>query len=53
MVLRTERYFWDEKEVLLDIENKAQQQNERLFLYNQISMSASNYFSLDQKQKQN
>ena len=44
---RIERYFWDEKETLLDMENKAQQQNERLFLYHQILMSARNYFSLD------
>ena len=44
---RIERYFWDEKEILLDMENKAQQQNERLFLYHQILMSARNYFSLD------
>ena len=47
---RIERYFWDEKQVLLDIENKAQQRNERLFLYHQILMSAPNYFSFDQKQ---
>ena len=40
----------DEKEVLLDIENKLQQRNERLFLYHQILMSAPNYFSFDQKQ---
>ena len=27
------RYFWDEKENLLAIEKKAQELNERLFLY--------------------
>ena len=46
---RIERYFWNEKETLLDIENKSQKQNKRLFLYHQVSMSAPNYFLLDQK----
>ena len=36
---RIERYFWHGKEILLDIENKDQQQNERMFLYHQILMS--------------
>ena len=40
-----ERYFWNKKETLLDIENKAQQQNERLALYYQILMSAPNYLN--------
>ena len=30
---RIERYFWYEKENLLKTENKAQELNERLFLY--------------------
>ena len=47
---RIERYFWHGKETLLDIENKDQQQNERMFLYHQILMSALNYFLLDQKE---
>ena len=45
-----ERYFWNKKETLLDIKNKARQQNERLALYYQILMSAPNYFLLDQKE---
>ena len=40
MAQRIERYFWHEKETLLDRENKALQQNETLFLYFQILMSA-------------
>ena len=47
---RTERYFWHEKETLLNIENKTQQQNKRLFLYHQILMNAADYFLLDQKE---
>lgn len=30
MVQRIEKYFWDQKEVLFDLENKAEKQNERL-----------------------
>ena len=47
---RIERYFWHEKETLLDIENKVQQQNERLSLYHQTLMSAPTYFLLNQKE---
>ena len=36
---RIERYFWEEKESLLEIENRAQEFEERLFLYHQILMS--------------
>ena len=46
---RIETYFWDEKEVLLNIKNKAQKQHERL-LYHQILKSTPNYFLLDKKQ---
>ena len=48
---RIERYFWYEKEVLLDIENKAQEQHGRLFLYHQIFTSEPNYFLLEQGYK--
>ena len=47
---RTETYFWDEKEVLLNIKNKAQKHHERLLLYYQILKSTPNYFLLDKKQ---
>ena len=47
---RIEKYFWHEKETLLNIENKTQQQNKRLFLYHQILMSGPDYFLLDQKE---
>ena len=47
---RIETYFWDEKEVLLNIKNKAQKQHERLLLYHQILTSMPNYFLLDKKQ---
>lgn len=47
---RIERYIRDENEVLLDTENKAQKQNERLFLYHEILMNTPNYLSLYQKE---
>ena len=48
---RIETYFWDEKENLLAIENKAQQLNERLLLYQQILTSELQCFLLNQKKK--
>ena len=45
-----ERSFSDEKEILLAIENKLQEQNERLFLYRQILTSELQCFLLDQKE---
>ena len=47
---RIERYFWNEKENLLNTENKAQKLNERLFLYYQILMSEPHMFLLNQKE---
>ena len=44
---RIERYFWDEKENLLAIENKAQELNKRLFLYRQILTRKPQCFLLD------
>ena len=41
---RIEKYFWDEKENLLDIENKVQELNKRLFLYWQILTSEPHFF---------
>ena len=48
---KIEKYFWDEKEVLLQKENKAQEQSKRLLLYRNILTSTPNYFPLDQKEK--
>ena len=39
-----EKYFWDEKENLLDIENKVQELNKRLFVYWQILTSEPHFF---------
>ena len=39
-----EKYFRDEKENLLDIENKVQELNKRLFLYWQILTSEPHFF---------
>ena len=47
---RIEKYFWDEKELLLEKENKSQKQNKRLSLYHQILTNAPNYFLLDKKE---
>ena len=47
---RIERYFWHEKENLLKIETKAQELNERLFLYHQVLMNEPQIFSLNQKE---
>ena len=48
---RIKTYFWDEKENFLAIENKAQQLNERLLLYQQILTSELQCFLLNQKKK--
>ena len=47
---RIERYFGHEKENLLKIENKAQELNERLFLYHQVLMNEPLIFSLNRKE---
>ena len=44
------RYFWDKKEQLLEKENKAQKQNKRLSIYDEILTNAVDYFLLDQKE---
>ena len=46
---RIERYFWDEKENLLVIENKAL--NKRLFLYRKILTSEPQCFFIKSKRK--
>ena len=48
---KIEKYFWDDKEVLPQKENKAQEQSKRLLLYRNILTSTPNYFPLDQKEK--
>ena len=47
---RIERDFWDEKENLLAIENKAQELNERLFLYWEILTCEPQCFLLNLKE---
>ena len=48
---RIERYFWKEKEKLLDIENRTQQLDEILNLYRQILSSVLQYLLLDPEDK--
>ena len=48
---RIKRYFWEEKETLLRIENAAQESNARLFLYHQVLMNEPKIFCLNQKDK--
>ena len=45
---KTEKSFWDEKQVLLQKENKVPEQNKR---YHNILTIVSNYFPLNQKEK--
>ena len=44
------RYFWDKKEQLLEKENKAQKQNKRLSIYDEMLANAVDYFLWDQKE---
>ena len=46
---RIEKYFWQEKDKLLAMENKAQLINEKLNAYKEILNGAMQYFPLDQK----
>ena len=48
---RIKRYFGEEKETLLEIENSAQESNERLFLYHQVLMNQPKIFCHNQKDK--
>ena len=47
---RTERYFWEEKEKLLEIGNRVSESNKCLFLYHEILMSKPKSFNLDHKE---
>ena len=44
------KYFWDKKEQLLEKENKAQKQNKRLSIYDEMLANAADYFLWDQKE---
>ena len=46
---KIEKYFWQEKNKLLAMENKAQLMNERLSVYRQILKSSIQFFPLSQK----
>ena len=46
---RIEKYFWNEKEKLLEIERKALKNNSRLYLYHQILTTAPKFFNISQK----
>ena len=46
---RIEKYFWNEKEKLLEIERKALKNNSRLYLYPQILTTAPKFFNISQK----
>ena len=47
---RPERYFWEEKEKLLEIGNRVSESNKCLFLYHEILMSKPKSFNLDHKE---
>ena len=46
---RVEKYFWNEKEKLLEIEKRALKNNSRLYLYHQILTSTPKFFNISQK----
>ena len=46
---RIEKYFWNEKEKLLEIEGKALKNNPRLYLYHQILTILEKIFNIGQK----
>ena len=46
---KIEKYFWEEKEYLLTLENEALRSHPRLHLYHQILMSAPKIFNINQK----
>ena len=46
---KIEKYFWEEKEVLFNLEKMALKQHSRLYLYHQILMSISKIFNTSQK----
>ena len=46
---KIEKYFWEEKEKLLEMEKKALKNTPRLYLYHQILMSQPKTFDIRQK----
>ena len=44
-----EKYFWEEKEHLLRLENTALKNHARLYLYHQILMSVPKIFNINKK----
>ena len=46
---RVEKYFWNKKEKLLEIEKRALKNNSRLYLYHQILTSTPKFFNISQK----
>ena len=46
---KIEKYFWEEKENLFNIENKAPKEHPRLYLYHQILISTPEIFNISQK----
>ena len=46
---KIEKYFWEEKEVLLNMKKKALKSNPRLYFYHQILISQPKIFNINQK----
>ena len=46
---RIEKYVWDEKENLFNLENKTLKEHPRFYLYHQILMSTLKNFNISQK----
>ena len=46
---RIEKYFWEEKEHLFNLEKEALKNHPRLYLYHQILMSVPKIFNISQK----
>ena len=49
MVQRIEKYFWNKKEKVLDLERKALKDNSRLYLYHQVLTSAQKFFNISRE----
>ena len=46
---KIEKYFWEEKGILFNLEQNALKNNPRLYLYCQILMSSPKIFNINQK----
>ena len=49
MVQRIEKYFWNKKEKVLDLERKALEDNSLLYLYHQVLTSAPKFFNISRE----